>query len=94
MRGALNAVLSLEEACAAKGVVTHSSGNFAQAVALSARLRGVSAHIVMPDNAPAVKRRAVEGYGARVVPCTPTLAERQTTADAICDRLGATFLHP
>jgi threonine dehydratase len=94
MRGALNAVLSLSDEQARCGVVTHSSGNFAQAVALSARVRGIPAHIVMPDNAPEVKRRAVEGYGARVIPCPATLADRQRTADAVRAETGATFLHP
>ena len=94
IRGGLNAVRSLSDADAAKGVVTHSSGNFAQAVALAARQRGVPAHIVMPSNAPGVKRRAVEGYGARVVSCEPNLQARQSTADAIGAETGATFLHP
>lgn len=94
MRGALNAVLSLDEAQAQRGVVTHSSGNFAQAVALSARVRGIAAHIVMPETAPAVKRRAVEGYGARVITCAATLADRQRTTDVVQAETGATFLHP
>jgi threonine dehydratase len=94
MRGALNAVMSLDDDAARCGVVTHSSGNFAQAVALSARVRGVPAHIVMPENAPEVKRRAVEGYGARVIQCPATLPDRQRTADAVQAETGATFLHP
>ena len=94
MRGALNAVLSLSPEAAAQGVVTHSSGNFAQAVAASAGIRGIPAHIVMPENAPGVKRRAVEGYGARVIPCTPTLAAREETAEAVRKETGATLLHP
>jgi len=94
MRGALNAVLSLPEEKARLGVVTHSSGNFAQAVALAARTRGIPAHIVMPSNSPAVKKRAVEGYGARVIPCEPTLEARETTAQAVLAETGATFLHP
>ena len=94
MRGALNAVMSLSEEAARRGVVTHSSGNFAQAVALSAKMRGVPAHIVMPDNAPEVKRRAVEGYGARVIQCPATLPDRQRSADAVQAETGATFLHP
>ena len=94
MRGALNAVLLLSDEAAARGVVTHSSGNFAQAVALAARHRGIPAHIVMPENAPVVKRRAVEGYGARVIMCPATLAARQSTADAVRAETGATFLHP
>jgi threonine dehydratase/serine racemase len=94
MRGAMNALLSLAPEQAARGLVTHSSGNFAQAVALAARLRGVPAHIVMPENAPAVKRRAVEGYGAHVVSCVPTLAARETTAAALVAQTGGTLLHP
>lgn len=94
MRGAMNAVLCLSEAQAAKGVVTHSSGNFAQAVALAARLRGVPAHIVMPSNAPAVKRRAVEGYGAQVRTCESTLAARESAAAALVAQTGGTLLHP
>src|SRR5262245_2096385 len=64
-RGACNAVLKLSPDEARRGVVTHSSGNHAQALALAAKLRGIPATIVMPRNAPPVKRRAVEGYGAR-----------------------------
>ncbi|MEC9073262.1 MAG: pyridoxal-phosphate dependent enzyme, partial [Myxococcota bacterium] len=94
MRGALNAVLSLSEEDAARGVVTHSSGNFAQAVALSAKMRGVPAHIVMPVTAPEVKRQAVAGYGARIIPCPPTLEARETTTRDVMAETGATFLHP
>jgi threonine dehydratase/serine racemase len=94
MRGALNALRSLPAAVAARGVVTHSSGNFAQAVALSARLCAVPAHIVMPSNAPAVKRRAVEGYGARVIECEPNLAARERAAAQVVAETGAVFLHP
>src|SRR5471030_3004620 len=72
-RGASNAVLRLSNADAKKGVVTHSSGNHAQALALAAKQRGIAAHIVMPSSASAVKRRAVEGYGANVIECAPTL---------------------
>ena len=94
MRGALNAVLSLSPERAAAGVVTHSSGNFAQAVALSARVRGIPATIVMPQTAPAVKRRAVADYGADIVLCAPTLEARTTTAEAVRRERGATLLHP
>src|SRR5713226_3810998 len=66
-RGACNAVSKLSDADAEKGVVTHSSGNHAQALALAAKLRGIEAHIVMPRSATPVKRRAVEGYGANVI---------------------------
>src|SRR5258708_5618177 len=75
-RGACNAVMKLSDADAKKGVVTHSSGNHAQALALAAQLRGTQAHIVMPSNATPVKRRAVEGYGANVIECEPRLVAR------------------
>ncbi len=94
MRGALNAIMCLPDELARKGVVTHSSGNFAQAVALAAKTCGIPAHIVMPSNSPQVKRQAVEGYGARVIPCVPTLEARESTAQAVQDETGATFLHP
>jgi len=94
MRGAANAVLSLPEADRARGVVTHSSGNFAQALALAARRAGVPAHIVMPESAPAVKRDAVVGYGARVIDCAPNLAARESTAADVVAATGATFVHP
>jgi threonine dehydratase/serine racemase len=93
-RGACNAVSRLPEERARRGVVTHSSGNHAQAVALAARLRGIPAHIVMPAGAPAVKRRAVEGYGAQVVPCAATLAAREETAARVVAETGAAFVHP
>jgi len=94
IRGAMNAVLQLAEDEAARGVVTHSSGNHAQALALAARERGIPATIVMPSNAPRVKRAAVEGYGASVVPCEPTLEARETTTAEIVARTGATMVHP
>jgi threonine dehydratase len=93
-RGACNAVMRLSDEVAARGVATHSSGNHAQAVALAARMRGVAAHIVMPSDALAVKRRAVEGYGGRVIECEPTLEARDTTAEAVIAETGATFIHP
>ncbi len=94
MRGATNAVLSLPEAVRARGVLTHSSGNHAQALALAARLVGVPATVVMPDGAPAVKREATQGYGARVVPCRPTQADRERTAAEEARASGATLVHP
>jgi len=93
-RGATNAVRLLPEEAAARGVVTHSSGNHAQALALAARRRGIPAWIVMPSNAPAIKRAAVEGYGATVVPCAPTLEARTRGAARVQDDTGATFIHP
>jgi len=94
MRGATNAVLSLKDDEAVRGVATHSSGNHAQALALAARLRGIPAYIVMPTNAPAVKRAAVEGYGAEIITCEPTLRAREKTLAAVVERTGATFVHP
>ena len=93
-RGACNAIMKLPDDLAARGVVTHSSGNHAQAVALAARMRGIAAHIVMPNNALRVKRRAVQGYGGRVVECVPTLEARETTAQAVIEETGAAFVHP
>ena len=93
-RGATNTVCLLSDTEAARGVVTHSSGNHAQALALAAKTRGIPAHIVMPSNAPTVKRRAVEGYGARIIECAPFLADRESTADAVQTETGATFVHP
>ena len=94
MRGAANAVLNLTAEQKSKGVVTHSSGNFAQAVALSAKTLGVKAYIVMPENAPTVKKEAVKGYGGEVIICPSTIEARETAAKKIQDEKGATFLHP
>lgn len=93
-RGACNAVFSLSEAEARRGVVAHSSGNHAQALALAARLRGIPAQIVMPDNAPAVKKAAVAGYGAQITFCQPTLAAREATQAKIIAASGAVEVHP
>jgi threonine dehydratase/serine racemase len=93
-RGACNAVMRLTDEQAARGVVTHSSGNHAQALALAARTRGIAAHIVMPENAVAVKRRAAEGYGATVYPCAANLAARETTAAEVLARTGGTLIPP
>jgi threonine dehydratase/serine racemase len=93
-RGACNAVMRLTPEIAARGVVTHSSGNHAQALALAAKLRGIPAHIVMPSNASPVKRRAVEEYGGRVVECEPTQAAREATAAAVLAESGATMIPP
>jgi len=94
IRGAANAVLSLGEDEAKRGVVTHSSGNHAAALSYAARLRGIPAWIVMPKNAPAVKCRAVEGYGGQITFCEPTLAARDATAQEIMQRTGALLIHP
>ncbi len=93
-RGACNAVMSLSDAEAARGVVTHSSGNHGAALAEAARIRGIPAFVVMPVTAPTVKRAAVEGYGARVTECSPTLEARERTAARVIDETGATLIHP
>ncbi|MFC1628150.1 pyridoxal-phosphate dependent enzyme [Gemmatimonadota bacterium] len=93
-RGACNAVFSLDEETASRGVVTHSSGNHAAALSWAARLRGIPAHIVMPSNAPAVKRAAVKSYGGIITLCEPTLAARESTAGAVIAETGAEFIHP
>ena len=94
MRGATNAVLSLNDDEAARGVATHSSGNHAQALALAARLRGIPAFIVMPSNAPAVKRTAVEGYGADTTAAHGLLCLVTPFMKAVVERTGAVFVHP
>ena len=93
-RGATNAVLSLTEEEKSKGVVTHSSGNHAAALALAARMNGVKAHIVMPENAPVVKKNAVAGYGAEITFCKPTQQAREENTSMIIERTGATLVHP
>jgi threonine dehydratase/serine racemase len=91
-RGACNAVLKLTDEEAARGVLTHSSGNYAQALALAATLRGAKAHIVMPRTAPPVKKRAVEGYGGIVHECEPTLVARETLAAELAEQTGAVLI--
>ena len=93
-RGATNAVQSLAPDVAARGVVTHSSGNHAQAVALAARVRGVPAYVVMPRTANPVKRAAVVEYGGLVTDCEPNLADRVRAAGDIAAATGATLIPP
>ncbi len=93
-RGAMNALLQLNDAERTAGVVTHSSGNHAQAVALAGQLLGIPVCVVMPHTAPPIKRAATEGYGARVVPCEPTLAAREATVADQIARHGLTLIHP
>jgi threonine dehydratase len=93
-RGALNTVLGLDDEQASQGVATHSSGNHAAALALAARIRGIPAYIVMPDNALRVKKEAVSGYGAEITYCTPTLKDREETLAKVVERTGAVFVHP
>ena len=94
MRGAAHAILQLSEEQRERGVVTHSSGNFGQAVALAANELGVPAYVVMPKNAPQVKKEAVKGYGASVTECEATLEAREAAAARIQKETGATSLHP
>lgn len=93
MRGATNAILQLTDDQKNKGVVTHSSGNFAQALSLAAQSLGVKAFIVMPTTAPKVKKDAVLGYGGNITECEPTLQAREETANQIVVDKGATFIH-
>ncbi|MEL6865814.1 MAG: pyridoxal-phosphate dependent enzyme [Bacteroidota bacterium] len=94
MRGATYAVLSLSDEERARGVVTHSSGNFAQAVSLAAQSLGIKAYIVMPSNAPEVKKAGVRTYGGEIIECEPTIQAREQTARQIAAETGATLLHP
>jgi threonine dehydratase len=93
-RGATNAVRSLGDDRAARGVVTHSSGNHAAALALAARQRGVPAYIVMPRTAPELKKRAVAGYGGQITFCEPTQAAREAAAAELLQSTGGTLIHP
>ncbi len=94
MRGATNAIMQLTEAQLEKGVVTHSSGNFAQAVSLAAKSLGVKAYIVMPENAPQVKKNAVLGYGGSITECESTIEARGNTANDIVEKkVQLLFIH-
>jgi threonine dehydratase len=93
-RGAANAVFSLGEAEALRGVATHSSGNHAAALARAAKLRGIPAHIVMPRNAARPKVRMVEAYGGRLTFCEPTQEARERTCAALLAETGANLVHP
>ncbi|WP_246068338.1 pyridoxal-phosphate dependent enzyme [Fodinibius sediminis] len=93
-RGATHAVGELSGTEASNGVATHSSGNHAQAVSLAAKLRGIPAHIVMPENAPGVKVRAVRDYGANITFCESTQQAREQTLQSVVHKTGATFIHP
>lgn len=94
MRGATNAILQLTPEKRALGVLTHSSGNFAQALALAANTLGVKAYIVMPSTAPQVKKDAVLAYGGILSECDPTLDARNAAAIRVSKETGATFIHP
>lgn len=92
-RGATNAVFSLDDTIARRGVATHSSGNHGAALARAAKLRGIPAHIVMPSNSAEVKVRAVERYGAEVVFCEPTEEAREETCARVIKKTGAMLIH-
>lgn len=92
-RGATNAVFSLDDAMARRGVATHSSGNHGTAVARAAKLRGIPAHIVMPSNSTKVKVRAVESYGAQILFCESTEAAREATCADVIKKTGAMLIH-
>jgi threonine dehydratase len=92
-RGATNAVFALDDATARRGVATHSSGNHGAALARATKLRGISAHIVMPTNSAKVKVRAVESYGAQIIFCEPTDASRKAACADVIAKTGATLIH-
>jgi len=94
IRGAMNAVLQLSPDELKNGVATHSSGNHAQAIAFAARQAGTHAYIVMPNNAPEIKKKAVAGYGAEIIFCEPTLQAREAALYEVVNRTGTAFVHP
>lgn len=94
MRGATNAILNLSEEQKSKGVVTHSSGNFAQALSLAAKKVGIAAYIVMPRNAPQVKKDAVRAYQGIIIECESNAEAREKEAERVHREKGATFIHP
>src|SRR3989339_941831 len=93
-RGASNAVLSLGDKELQSGVATHSSGNHAAALALAAKMKNIPSYIVMPKTAPQIKKIAVQGYGAKIIFCEPTLQAREETLAKVVEETGATFIHP
>lgn len=93
-RGAANAVMKLSLADRAKGVATHSSGNHAAALARAASVAGIPSYIVMPSNAPEIKKKAVKSYGGEIIECEPNLKARETTLESVVKKTGATFIPP
>lgn len=93
-RGAANAVLKLSPEQKSNGVATHSSGNHAAALAKAASLAGTPAYIVMPSNAPEIKKTAVRGYGGQIIECEPNLQARENTLMTVVEQTKATFIHP
>ena len=94
MRGASNAILRLSDEQKSNGVVTHSSGNHAQAISLAAKKIGIKAYIVMPSNAPEIKKEAVKGYGGELIECESNLKAREAAAKDVVHSKSATFIHP
>ena len=94
MRGAANAILRLSDEQKSNGVVTHSSGNHAQAISLAAKKIGIKAYIVMPSNAPEIKKEAVKGYGGELIECESNLEAREAAAKDVVHSKSATFIHP
>ena len=94
MRGAANAILRLSDEQKSNGVVTHSSGNHAQAISLAAKKIGIKAYIVMPSNAPEIKKEAVKGYGGELIECESNLEARESAAKDVVHSKSATFIHP
>ena len=94
MRGAANAILRLSDEQKSNGVVTHSSGNHAQAISLAAKKIGIKAYIVMPSNAPKIKKEAVKGYGGELIECESSLEAREAAAKDVTHSKSATFIHP
>src|SRR4030095_2874675 len=94
MRGASHALSVLDPKQLANGVTTHSSGNFAQALALSSKLKGIKAAIVMPENAPSVKVDAVRGYGAEIIFSGSRPIDRENKVNEVINQRGMTFIHP
>ena len=94
MRGAANAILRLSDDQKSNGVVTHSSGNHAQAISLAAKKIGIKAYIVMPSNAPEIKKEAVKGYGGELIECESNLEAREAAAKDVVHSKNATFIHP
>jgi threonine dehydratase len=93
-RGAMNTILTVDPAQLSNGVLTHSSGNHAQALSLAAKIAGVPAYLVMPSNSSRVKVAAVQSYGGKIIFCEPNQAAREDTAKQVMDETGALFIHP
>jgi threonine dehydratase len=94
MRGAANAVSLLSDEEADRGVATHSSGNHAAALAKAAQSRGIKAYIVMPNNAPGIKKKAVLGYGGTIIECEPGQKNREAAIEKVLQETGAEYIHP